>query len=265
MIKNAAAATALALFSLSSQASWTYNSSEDKMTGKTQMSATTTSANTLSLDFPYAGKNHGHLTVRQHPRQGLGVVFMIDKGQILCSRATSCNVIVRFDEGTPITFTGSEAASHDTTLVFLNNPQRFINQASKAKRIFVQPTLFRQGSPVLEFYTPTPLEWNKPTTQSVASVKPPVKTARSHMTPDPEAGAICGPETNLSSTGECGVLYAQCYQERQGMSQKTGTQFMTTCRRKGMEAAKKEWDASVGNVHDKWPAPPASLTGGQTP
>lgn len=59
-----------------------------------------------------------------------------------------------------------------------------------------------------------------------------------------EAGALCGPETNLTSSGECGRLYAECYGEGKDFTEPARTTFLTNCRRKGVAYAKEQWESS---------------------
>lgn len=140
-------------------ASWDYAEETDAMTSKRTVIAYLQSSNTLDLDFPYKGKNHGVLQVRQHPKYGLDVIFSVEKGQLQCNRYQGCAIEVRFDDGPAMTFSANEPADNSSTHVFLQNAKRFIASASKAKRILVQVTMFRNGSPVLEFRSANPLVW----------------------------------------------------------------------------------------------------------
>lgn len=70
-----------------------------------------------------------------------------------------------------------------------------------------------------------------------------------------EAGALCGPETTLASPGECGRLYAECTLEAKDFEEPARVSFMKSCRRKGVAYAKQEWEASLGELREKWPSP----------
>jgi hypothetical protein len=150
-------ALAAAMFAGAAFAGWDYETDQDKMTGKKTVMATMASTNSLALDFPYKGENHGHLMVRQHPQYGLGVVFSVDKGQILC-RLSECEISVRFDESPPMKFSADPPADHSSNHVFLRDRTRFINAAKKAKKILIQVTMHTNGAPILEFAT-APLVW----------------------------------------------------------------------------------------------------------
>ena len=138
---------------------WKYSNETDPMTSKTTTHAILRSNNSLDLGSPYSGTNHADLVVRKHPRYGTDVIFKIDQGQLMCSTISGCPIKVRFDDGAPMNFTGTEPADNDSAVVFVNEKQRFIAAASKAKNILVQVNIYKNGAPVLEFYSPKPLTW----------------------------------------------------------------------------------------------------------
>lgn len=142
----------------SANAAWQYQQQEDKMTSEKVQFAYMESNNSLNLSFPYAGKNHGKLTVRQKGKKNLDVYLSIEKGQIICPISIGCKIQVRFDDGKPMEFSGSPPADHDSTVIFLNDEQRFVKAASKAKQILVQVNIYQSGSPILEFHSGKPLE-----------------------------------------------------------------------------------------------------------
>lgn len=144
-------------------AAWEYPEELDKMTGKTGRYAVLKSDNSLALEFPYGGENHGYLTVRQHPTHGLNVIVAVEKGQILCSAYDGCSVVVRFDDGKPQRFSATPPADHSSNLLFIESEPRFISAAQKAKRILIQAAFYQNGNQVLEFTSPEPLRWALPT------------------------------------------------------------------------------------------------------
>lgn len=150
----------LLLMSITASASaWTYQTDVDKMTNKKTSYALVQSTNSLALAFPYQGRNLGQLTVRQHPQYGLDVFFSVDKGQLMCSSYSGCDVMVKFDDGKPIRFSGTEPADNSSETIFLNSEKRFIDAAKKAKKILVQVQFYQQGNHVLEFDVPASLVW----------------------------------------------------------------------------------------------------------
>ena len=153
VIKQAASQTAQA-------AAWSYTTRNDAMTGKPTRSASLTSTNSLSLEFPYAGPNNGQLDVRQISGKADEVIFSIEKGQTLCkSYAADCKVMVRFDDAQPIAFAGQGPSDGSSTHVFLSPASRFIAEARKAKRIKVSLDIYTSGIQVLDFTSVAPLSW----------------------------------------------------------------------------------------------------------
>lgn len=140
---------------------WEYTTSVDKMTGKTSNFAAITSSNSLQLEAPYAGTNHGRLIVRKHARHGLDVLVSIARGQIVCPSYSGCAVKVRFGEGQPMTFSASGPEDLSSKTVFLRNAQKFIDEARKTKSIKIQMNIYQAGGEVLEFASYTPLVWGK--------------------------------------------------------------------------------------------------------
>lgn len=137
---------------------WLATSDTEKMSGKKTSRATVTSENSLAFDFPYAGENTGFLTVRQHPKYGLDVIVSIQKGQMLCGYG-GCAINVKFDDGPSTRYGANAPADHSSTSLFLDNAQRFISGAKKAKKILIQFSAYREGEPILEFSTPGSLTW----------------------------------------------------------------------------------------------------------
>jgi hypothetical protein len=148
---------ALTLASAGHAAGWEYNTSKDKMTGKTISSAAVYSEKSLSFGPPYQGQNMGRLAVRQLADGGVETFVLIEKGQMVCG--ADCAVRVRFDEAQPVTFSAAGPDDHRSTMLFMINSKRFIAQAKKAKRILVEFTAYQEGNQVLEFSTPDALVW----------------------------------------------------------------------------------------------------------
>jgi hypothetical protein len=138
---------------------WSYQQETDKMSGKTARYAQLESENSLSLDFPYQGRNKGTLTVRHHPKYGLDVYVGVEKGQMLCRVYDGCTVVVRFDDSKPQRFSAVPPADHSSDSMFIENASRFITAAKKSKRILVQVQFFQNGDQVLEFTSAAPLAW----------------------------------------------------------------------------------------------------------
>jgi hypothetical protein len=139
---------------------WRYHDEADRMTGKTAYYAQIESDNSLNLAFPYAGKNHGTLTVRRHPKYGVDVLVRIERGQILCrSTYDPCSIAVKFGDGQPRAYEGLPSADGGSVTVFLGPHARFIAAAQKSRKILVQLPLYQAGEQVLEFTSPVELVW----------------------------------------------------------------------------------------------------------
>jgi hypothetical protein len=141
------------------ESSWTYVTGGDEMTGKPESRAWLESADGLELGFPYQGHNPGEILVRSHPRYGLGVIFSIRKGQLVCNAFEGCSVLARFDNSPPVRFRASPPADHSSTALFLEPASKFISLAKKAHDIRIQATVYENGAPVLTFHSSQPLRW----------------------------------------------------------------------------------------------------------
>ncbi len=153
------------LFTVSTRAfawEWWYGTDTDEMTGKESTRALLRSTNSLELDFPYHGENIGFTTIRQHVRYGLQVYVEVQKGQILCRLHWGCTVMIRFDEGKPLAFTAVGPSDYSTDVLFIQNANRFVQAARKAKRIRISLEFFQNGFQVLQFDTDEPLKWPPP-------------------------------------------------------------------------------------------------------
>jgi hypothetical protein len=118
------------------------------MSGKKTYTAYIRSENTLNLDFPYQGEQHGTLIIRKSARNGNDVFVTIEQGQIMCS-TYECPVRIRFDDSAPATYTGTEPADNSSETVFL--PYSVVRKIQSSKRVRVEFNLFHNGVGMLEF------------------------------------------------------------------------------------------------------------------
>lgn len=130
--------------------SWRLMTGQDAMTGKEIKQAWVSSRNTLAFDFPYGGEQHATLALRIHPQYGRDVILRIERGQFQCGY-DECSVKVRFDDGAVQDFPAGAPDDHSTETLFIQNYDRFVSQARKAREIRVQATFFQQGSQTMEF------------------------------------------------------------------------------------------------------------------
>lgn len=131
---------------------WEYRSTSDRMTNQITSSAQMSSVNSLSLNFPHQGVNRGRLSVRVSNDDDVSVAFAIDKGSLVFDDHECC-IRIRFDDAAPQAFSIIKPNDKSANVVFIRDHQRFIAAASKAKRILVEMTIFRQGQQLTEFRT----------------------------------------------------------------------------------------------------------------
>ena len=130
---------------------WIYRSDENKMTGGTTYHAMVFSSNTVNFDSPYDGAQHGRLALRSDSKYGKDVMFLIERGQLLCRSYEDCPVLIRFDDGKPETFSGVGPADNSTETVFIRNYERFVGKMRKSKIVRIFTNVYQEGAPVFEF------------------------------------------------------------------------------------------------------------------
>ena len=160
------------------------------MTSNKVTTWTLMSADSLALGFPYSGRNFSRLFIRHgRERGGFEVFVAAEKGQIVCSGVEPCNVAVRFDQQPPTRFPAAHPSDGSPNVVFLNNVTRFIQGAKKSKIIRIELDFFHNGSRVIEFISPTPLELptlsGNPGRQP--SPHPPVTHRKPGLAPSPDS------------------------------------------------------------------------------
>lgn len=130
---------------------WEYEQTEDPMSGGNRYTASVRSSNTVSFGFPYAGAQHGTLTLRTTQGKGKSVMFYIEKGQILCRSYEGCSAQVRFDDEKPVRFAANGPADHSSDIIFLEDYSRFLAKLKKAKRVRIAVDIYQNGAPAFEF------------------------------------------------------------------------------------------------------------------
>lgn len=140
---------------------WVESTSVDEMTDTKNIWKSLTSDNTVDFDFPYEGGSTLKISVRYMKKYGTDVLLQISKGQILCNPYNGNDfATIRFDNDPPQKFKYKEAGDGSADCVFLNNSQKFIKLASKAKKILVQIPIFQEGNPTFTFTVDEPLVWD---------------------------------------------------------------------------------------------------------
>ena len=113
----------IAFLSFSAQAQWKYKTEKNSMTDEIKSNASLLSSNKLQFSFPYNGGATGKISIRQSKiNQELKSLFTfeIDKGQILKDE----DVLIRFNDDSPIRFSADYSTDGSRNFVFLNTPGR---------------------------------------------------------------------------------------------------------------------------------------------
>lgn len=131
---------------------WSYSREVDQMTSRVSRRAIIWSENTVNFAFPYNGPQRGTLIIRDHPSYGHDVILAIEKGQFLCRSYEDCRIRVRFDEAPARTWNAIGPADNSTTLIFLRNEARFVQELRNAAVVRIQASVFREGEPIFEFH-----------------------------------------------------------------------------------------------------------------
>lgn len=139
---------------------WRYTDEPDKMGRGAVKTAATTSVNTISLDFPYQGAQHGTLMLRTHPEHGKDVMLLVERGQFLTG-VYGCEVLVRFDESRPVRFRATGPADHSTTTLFIQGYPKFVAGLRGAQKVMIEAPFYQAGDQIFEFDVGG-LEWEAP-------------------------------------------------------------------------------------------------------
>jgi hypothetical protein len=135
---------------------WKYEIDDDQMSGGKRAFATLNSENSLSLSFPYSGKQQPSLMLRRVGKR-VDVMVMIEKGQIIC-QIGGCSVKVKFDGQPAIRYSANGPADHGSTMLFLSPAGTFTERLKKSSKLLVELNIYQAGTNVIEFDT-TGLDW----------------------------------------------------------------------------------------------------------
>ena len=130
---------------------WSYSSHDDKIQGKADSYATTTSINSISQNFPYSSETKMILNVRLSAARRLDIIIEITSGQLMCNSYGGCSGTVRFDEGKPQKVRFLASADNDSKTMFVASPAPFLAQLKKAKHLVIQKTMYQAGDPQFDF------------------------------------------------------------------------------------------------------------------
>lgn len=137
--------------------SWEYSELKDSMADGLVKTASIRSNNFTELRQPYSGGTFGTITIRKHPRWGTDVIFLINKGQLLCSYS-DCKINVRFDDNKPKSYQANEPDDHNSETLFIRDHADFIKNIKKSKKVIIEATFYQNGAIGFEFNTEN-LNW----------------------------------------------------------------------------------------------------------
>lgn len=130
---------------------WHYLSSNDPMTSKAVLGAMVFSSNTHEFDRPYAEPQHARLTLRKHPQHGNDVILGIERGQLLCTSYSGCDVLVRFGESQAKTYKAYGPDDNSSQSLFIQGYPDFLQRMQAVEVVRIQAGVFQEGSPTWEF------------------------------------------------------------------------------------------------------------------
>lgn len=130
---------------------WTYLTDSDEMTGKRTHHAIILSSNVIQMGFPYNDPQRGELSLRNHPRYGVNVIFSVTEGQIRCNSYDSCIILVRFDDGQPVRWSANGPSDNSSNVIFLQNEPDFRRRLQRAKTIRLEVPFYQEGNQIFRF------------------------------------------------------------------------------------------------------------------
>lgn len=135
---------------------WAYEKKVDKA-GNTVYKAAINSPTVLNFEFPYEGGSTATLTLRH--KNDLAYVYLeVSKGQFNRS-FQSGTASIRFDGRPAVRYSLSAAENGRANIVFVDSPQKLINQIKGARKMVVDIEFYGQGTRHIEFTTGG-LSWN---------------------------------------------------------------------------------------------------------
>jgi hypothetical protein len=149
--------TTIALTAASgSAAAWQTSIAKDDFSGKATTVHTAVSKNSLRLEFPYQGKNHGRVYILQRDPQTASVYISLDKGQINCP-IDYCAVAVKVGDAEPRNFVVNPMGGGNNSEVSFSYPPALLDELQGAKSFRVRLEVYANGYQTLDFAGVKPL------------------------------------------------------------------------------------------------------------
>ncbi|PTS71929.1 hypothetical protein DBR33_00720 [Stenotrophomonas sp. HMWF022] len=130
---------------------WHYLSSNDPMTSKASLGAVVLSSNTHEFAPPYSKPQNATLTLRKHPQHGSDVILGIERGQLLCTSYSGCEVLVRFGESEAKTYKAYGPDDNSSQSLFIQGYADFLRRMQAVDTVRVQAGVYQEGLPTWEF------------------------------------------------------------------------------------------------------------------
>ena len=87
---------------------------------------------------------------RNSKKNGVDLIFRVDKGQFRCNIYT-CSGKIKIDDAPSKSFSAATAADNSSGIMFFNAPQNWIIAIQKAKHVTIEVPMFQEGNQLLEF------------------------------------------------------------------------------------------------------------------
>lgn len=130
---------------------WQYLSNNDPMTSKAALGAVVLSSNTHDFARPYSKPQHATLTLRKHPQHGNDVIMSIERGQLLCTSYSGCDVLVRFGETPAKTYKAYGPDDNSSQSLFIQGYPDFLRRMQAVDTVRIQAGVYQEGLPTWEF------------------------------------------------------------------------------------------------------------------
>ena len=135
---------------------WDYDNVHDAMRDKDTPRASLVSDDSANFGFPYGDSSRLYLVVAKG-NYGVEAYVEIKDGQVDCSY-DGCIVSVKFGNGKVSTWSGHEASSGVSNVIFIGNPESLISKLKKTKTFSIEVPIYRHGATQFSFSS-VPLLW----------------------------------------------------------------------------------------------------------
>jgi len=129
------------------------------MRGTNRHIACLAATNEFELDAPYGGGTRGDICFRQTTGGAVDAWVDVNRGQMIC-HFRNCTISVKFDDGEVLSFRADRPSDGTSTMLFVADAARFLEQTRAARRIMVEAEFYRAGPQQMVFDHAEGLVWN---------------------------------------------------------------------------------------------------------